>query len=220
MHWIIGFKKLLFLLSCLLFIYITCKLFQSTESISPLLETKSEWPATDKVVVIAVTGPPYLIKNYSLQLSKYFHLYLPICVSAWRRIGYSTLIVVVGESDSWLKQGHYLNHVYETIQNNFNNWALFHFVQVQQAQWINYVRVARVIRLFAADLPPIKGKPYLYLATNDADTIPLNDIYSLPSSSYDIRVSVPFRRYFHLIDSDEPLSKLKLTKKIMIKINE
>ena len=165
-----------------------------------------QWPPTDKVAVIAVTGPPYLSSWSTVKYSKLFHLYLPFCVAAWKRIGYSTLIVVIGEPISWHHKGHYLNYVYKTLEKYFNCWVGLHFVQVQPTSWISYVKVAQVIRLFAADLGPLKNKPNIYLVTNDADTLPLHDIYSLPNNSYDIRLSTPFRRYFRVLGSDENLS--------------
>ena len=183
-------------------IIITRKNHQQSSTKFKTLETK--WQNNkSKIVVLAVTGPPLRRIERVAKFSQIFHFYLPITIAAWRRLDFATLVIVIGDREPWYQKGHYLNYVMETIHKRLPGSAQFHFIQIIPTKWIDQVQTARVIRLFASFLEPLQNLTNSsYLITADVDTWPLQDIYSLPNSSFNMRISLPYRRNFTPIGSN------------------
>ena len=177
---------------------------------------ENQWPPTNNVVVVSITAPPYLKGLTIKQESKCFQLYIPFVVGAWRRLGYSTFIIVIGSKDVWFQNGTYLNYVYKTVQNDLDGFGYFHFVETESTKHLSYAKIAQIIRLFAADMEPLRNLSSLYLVTTDADWLPFKDIFALPSANYSIRASIPYRRNFTTANSDEVISELICQKKLSL----
>ena len=160
------------------------------------------WPRPEKIAVVAITAPPYMTDVLSIRYSRIFHFYLPITIAAWRRLGYATFVIIIGSPKPWFLKNHYLNYVYETIEQKLPGSAKFLFIETNSTDKISRVKTAQVIRLFASYLEPVRNLTDSYMVTADADTLPLNDIYSLPNSSYTIRISIPKRRTFSPLGSN------------------
>ena len=165
-------------------------------------ETNSTWPRPAKIAVLAVTAPPYMADLLTALYSKTFHFYLPLTIAAWRRLGYATFVIIIGSSKPWFSKSHYLNYVYDTIEQKLPGSAKFHFIETKPTKWVSHAKTAQVIRLFASYLEPVRNLTDSYMVTADVDTLPLHDIYSLPNSSYTIRISIPKRRTFSPLGSN------------------
>ena len=205
--------RLLALFCLLLTISIICNQFvslqyDSTFSITWLShthlyeETNSTWPRPAKIAVVAVTAPPYMKGKQTSFHSKMFQIYLPITIAAWRRLGYATFVIVIGSPKPWFSKSHYLNYVYETIEKKLPGSAKFHFIETKPTKWVSSAKISQAIRLFASCLEPVRNLTDSYMVTADVDTLPLHDIYSLPNSSYTIRISIPRRRTFSRLGSN------------------
>ena len=165
----------------------------------------SQWPPTDKIVVMVVTGPPYgdeIVKNGSLL----FHYYLPFSVVAWKRFNYSSFIIVCGTSAKWLNSGHYLNTVYQQTNEIGQGFALFHFIDQSaiDSTLIAAKEIAQTMRIYAAAMSPIKNHDDKYMILSDIDYFPLRNIYELPAdSNCVIKTSMRYRRKISLYDNKQ-----------------
>ena len=177
--------------------------FYLTHSESDLSNEASSltWPRPAKIAVLAVTAPPYMAQSTISAYSKTFHSYLPITIAAWRRLGYATFVIIIGSPKPWFLKGHYLNYLYEMIDQKLPGSAKFHFIETNATQWISHAKTAQIIRLYASYLEPVRNLTDSYMVTADVDTLPLHDIYSLPNSSYTVRISIPKRRTFFRLGS-------------------
>lgn len=166
----------------------------------------NKWPRSNNIAVVAVTAPaddlPFMAR------SKCFHFYLPFVIAAWRRLGYSTFVIVIGSDELWYKNGTYLNYIIKIVENELDGYGYFHFIDTKPTETLSYAKVAQIIRLFAADMEPLRKLDKLYLITADVDWLPIKDIFQLPSSNFAIRASIPPVRTFSTMDNDVEISKL------------
>ncbi len=98
---------------------------------------------------------------------------LPLTALAWKRIGFGSIITLVGDSKKW-KTTPVLSHVYSNLRK-LNCVLVFLNISEQ-----NEIMLSQTSRLFVANLLNVsQNEPYLL--TTDADMWPLRgDIYRLP----------------------------------------
>ena len=101
---------------------------------------------------------------------------LPLTALAWRRIGYGSVVLIVGELQKW-RSTPARNHI---LESTLEQGAIVVFLQ--GAPSVNSVMLSQVGRLFAAALVPFNGSSDSVLVTSDADIWPMKAAtYDLPS---------------------------------------
>ena len=170
----------------------------------------TKWPHPRSVAVTAVTAPRFEGDRDVPGTSRYFQMYLPFVIGSWCRLGYSSFIIVIGSSKLWLQNGTYLNHIYQTVQNDLNGFGYFHFIETNSTALMSMGKISQMIRLFAADMEPLRNLDDIYMLTTDADWLPIHDIFKLPNSDFSIRASFPPVRQFKLFDSDKIIRKFSI----------
>ena len=101
---------------------------------------------------------------------------LPLTTLAWRRIGYGSVVLIVGDLQKW-RSTPARNHI---LESTLEQGAIVMFLQ--GAPSVNSVMLSQVGRLFAAAFVPFNGSSDSVLVTSDADIWPVKAAtYDLPS---------------------------------------
>ena len=101
---------------------------------------------------------------------------LPLTTLAWRRIGYGSVVLIVGDLQQW-RSTPTRNHI---LESTLEQGAIVVFLQ--GTPLVNSVMLSQVGRLFAAAFVPFNGSSDSVLVTSDADIWPVKAVtYDLPS---------------------------------------
>ena len=101
---------------------------------------------------------------------------LPLTTLAWRRIGYGSVVLIVGNLQQW-RNTPARKHI---LDSTLEQGAIVVFLQ--GAPPVNSVMLSQVGRLFAAAFVPFNGSSNAVLVTSDADIWPVKAAtYTLPS---------------------------------------
>ena len=153
-----------------------------------MAHTSEHWQhITSKLVGIDIkgnlTGTRFAIYSGSLQVGiseKYKYAYsLPLTAMAWRRIGYSSIVILVGSENEWISDS-VAYHIYLTLLQQ--NVAVV-FIDIELHHQTVISQVSRVF------VPAILGylrivHRHVYIITSDADIWPLEkSIYELPKGA-------------------------------------
>ena len=107
---------------------------------------------------------------------------LPLTTLAWRRIGYGSVVLIVGNLKQW-RNTPARNHI---LEGTLEQGAVVVFLQGAPA--VNSVMLSQISRIFAAAFVPFNDSSDTVLVTSDADIWPVNDtIYNLPSGRMSIK---------------------------------
>ncbi|KAI0214037.1 hypothetical protein LSAT2_000856 [Lamellibrachia satsuma] len=102
---------------------------------------------------------------------------LPLTAMTWRRIGYGSVVVIVGNLQEW-RDVPLTNHI---LESTLEQGATVVFLQGASAE--NSVMLSQTSRLFAAALIPFNDTSDTALVTSDADIWPMEeDLYSIQSN--------------------------------------
>ncbi len=109
----------------------------------------------------------------------YFYAFnAPLAVRAWKRIGYDSIVFIVGESKEWRTRD-ILKHIYAEL---ISLDPVIIFLETKQD---NEILVSQICRLFAANFFTWKNPGGTQLVTSDADLWPLNAaMYGLPEGKH------------------------------------
>lgn len=126
---------------------------------------------------------PYAVFSTTLQNreSQSFVFLLPLTILAWKRVGFESVVIIVGWRDEWNSDPLYS----DVITTCYKLGAVLIFLESKQE---NIVMISQVSRLFAANILKKKfqdqpGINDVYLLTTDSDIWPINgSIYQLPDS--------------------------------------
>ena len=99
---------------------------------------------------------------------------LPLTTLAWRRIGYGSVVLIVGDLQKW-RSTPARNHI---LESTLEQGAIVVFLQGVPS--VNSVMLSQVGRLFAAAFVPFNGSSDSVLVTSDAD------IWPVKASTYDL----------------------------------
>ena len=129
-----------------------------------------------------VTEPPTLYAVFSSStpsgknLREYdYAFYLPMTALAWQRIGFRSIIIIIGTKDQWLRDPilatvlKYLDERNDTVTTIFTD-----------SDPINRNMLGQTSRLFVAHLPQFPGKDTDFVVTTDSDLWPLKQSHFLP----------------------------------------
>lgn len=144
------------------------KLTNSTVTLR--LRTSSEvlTPKSQMFAVYGCTTPLKTDYNYVF--------YLPLTALAWQRVGFRSLVILVGSKAQWLKTP-VLRHVLTSLEERH---AVVVFLE-SPAQ--NAIMLSQVSRLFAASLHKFQDNDYLL--TTDSDLWPFHGpLYTLPKGKH------------------------------------
>lgn len=97
-----------------------------------------------------------------------YAFYLPLTVVAWHRIGFESLVLIVGEKSEW-KTHPILSHVLATLERLSDDAT----VMFLSAEVENRMMLSQVVRICAANMKDFPGRPSDFLMTTDADLWPL-----------------------------------------------
>ena len=112
---------------------------------------------------------------------------LPLTTMAWRRIGYGSVVLIVGNLQNW-RNNPTRNYI---LESTLEKGAIVVFLQGAPA--VNSVMLSQISRLLAAAFVPFNSKLNLVLLTTDADIWPGNETaYELPSKLVSIKVTNAF----------------------------
>jgi hypothetical protein len=109
--------------------------------------------------------------NQQQQRQYDYAFYLPLTVLAWRRIGYESLVLIIGHRREWLYNP-VLAHVLDTLETLKAATVLFLPAKVD-----NRVMLSQTARIFTANLDGYPGGPSDFILTSDSDLWPLRKRY-------------------------------------------
>lgn len=109
--------------------------------------------------------------NQQQQRQYDYAFYLPLTVLAWRRIGYESLVLIIGHRREWLYNP-VLAHVLDTLETLKAATVLFLPAKVE-----NRVMLSQTARIFTANLDGYPGGPSDFILTSDSDLWPLRKRY-------------------------------------------
>lgn len=96
-----------------------------------------------------------------------YAFYLPLNVMAWTRIGYESLVLIIGEKTEW--QAHpVLSYILDHLAKLPDATVLFIPAKVE-----NRMMLSQAVRIFIANMDDFPGKPSDYIITTDSDLWPL-----------------------------------------------
>ena len=103
-----------------------------------------------------------------------YAFYLPLTVLSWSRLGFGSIVVLVGQESEWMKQNH-TRIIYKQLK------ALDAIVVFLPASAQNEVMLCQVARLFVPNMAPFRHWKGEILITSDSDLIPLSGkLYEIP----------------------------------------
>ena len=103
-----------------------------------------------------------------------YAFYLPLTVLAWSRLGFGSIVVLVGQESEWIKQNH-TRIIYEQLK------ALNTIIVFLPGSPQNEVMLCQVARLFVPNMAPFRHWNDVILITSDSDLIPLSgNLYKIP----------------------------------------
>lgn len=105
-------------------------------------------------------GESYRSYDYAYQL--------PMAALAWERIGFKSIVLIVGSRCEWDNEPA-LRHVLTALEARQSVTVIFVSAPLEQRPLLSQTG-----RIFAANLPEFPGKPYDYVVTSDADLWPLH----------------------------------------------
>jgi hypothetical protein len=96
-----------------------------------------------------------------------YAFYLPLTVLAWQRIGFESIIVIIGEKSEW--QSHpILYHVLDTLERLPVATVLFMSGKIE-----NRMMLSQVVRICVANMNRFPGRSSDFVMTTDSDMWPL-----------------------------------------------
>lgn len=102
--------------------------------------------------------------------------YIPLTVLAWKRVGFDSVVIIVGAKDEWDADPLFY-HVLSTAQRLD---CIMIFLEPRPEK---SVMISQVARIFAANIlrSTFRGIDDVYMVTSDADIWPIyGDVYNLP----------------------------------------
>jgi hypothetical protein len=96
-----------------------------------------------------------------------YAFYLPLTVMAWRRIGFESVVLIVGQENEW-KTHPILSHVLETLASLPDAKVIFIPAKVE-----NRMMLSQTSRMFVANMKDFPGQPSDFVLTTDSDLWPL-----------------------------------------------
>ena len=107
---------------------------------------------------------------------------LPLTTMSWRRIGYGSIVLIVGRLQDW-RDVPVTNYI---LESTLDQGAIVVFLQGAAAG--NSVMLSQTSRLFAAALVPLNDTSQTVLVTSDADIWPVDEhLYTIESNITSIR---------------------------------
>lgn len=97
-----------------------------------------------------------------------YAFYLPLTVVAWRRIGFESVVLIVGEKDEWQRHP-VLSHVLKALAD-LKTSATVLFIPADEE---NRSMLSQTARIFAANMAAFPGRSGDLIMTTDADLWPL-----------------------------------------------
>ena len=117
---------------------------------------------------VIVSSRRFAVFSCATSLSVDYAFYLPLTVLAWRRIGFESIILIVGEKSQW-EIHPVLSHVLDTLTKLSDICTvLFLSADVE-----NHVMLSQTARIFVANLKEFPGSSSDFIMTTDADLWPL-----------------------------------------------
>lgn len=96
-----------------------------------------------------------------------YAFYLPLTVLAWQRIGFESIIVIIGERSEW--QSHpVLSHVLDTLKRLPVATVLFMAGKIE-----NRMMLSQVVRICVSNMKRFPGRSSDFVMTTDSDMWPL-----------------------------------------------
>ena len=103
-----------------------------------------------------------------------YAFYLPLTVLSWSRLGFGSIVVLVGQESEWMRQNH-TRIIYKQLK------ALDAIVVFLPAGAQNEVMLCQVARLFVPNMAPFRQWKGEILITSDSDLIPLSGkLFEIP----------------------------------------
>lgn len=159
----------------------------AAEEVSPELDDKIE-DDKDKTVDetmegVVILGKVNATKKYAVfsattegRNSLSYIFYLPLTAFAWKRIGFDSIVIIVGSKDDWDSDPLF----YHVLSAVLRLGCVVIFLEPRSEKSI---MISQVSRIFAANIlrSNFPGIDDVYIVTSDADLWPIyGDIYTLP----------------------------------------
>lgn len=113
-----------------------------------------------------------------------YAFYLPLTVVAWRRIGFESLVLIVGDKVEW-QNDPILSYVLDNLQNLQPDVT----VLFMAAKSVNRMMLSQTARIFVANMEGFPGRPSDFIMTTDSDLWPLRkEHYYLPEGNIESRL--------------------------------
>lgn len=97
-----------------------------------------------------------------------YAFYLPLTVMAWQRIGFESVVLIIGEKEEW-KNNSVLNYVLDTLES-LSNITTVIFIP---AKVENRMMLSQTSRIFLANMKDFPGQLSDFIITTDSDLWPL-----------------------------------------------
>lgn len=105
-----------------------------------------------------------------------YAFYLPLTVLAWQRVGFNSIVVIIGERQYWLDHPT-LSFVLESL-SGFNETVRVVFIPAKPE---NQLLLSQTSRLFVANMNLVRKSDYII--TSDADLWPLSASHFVPRAN-------------------------------------
>ncbi len=177
---------LLWIVGLVIFVLTLYVLYDRTALASVLSQAVNQGTETDAIPNSSSNIQDYFIEGHIKPGGKYaiyscsttqgdvknYLFPLPLTALAWKRIGFGSIIIIVGDSKKWKTT--LLSHVYSNLQKLD---CVFVFLNISEQ---NEVMLSQTSRVLVANLLNVSEKEP-YLVTTDADMWPIREeIYRLP----------------------------------------
>lgn len=108
-----------------------------------------------------------------------YAFYLPLTVTAWNRIGFQSIVLIIGRENEW-KDHPALSYVLDSLKD------LKASIIFMDADVKHRMMISQTARIFAANLKDYPGRDADYIITSDADLWPLRRDYYLPRENHSL----------------------------------
>lgn len=97
-----------------------------------------------------------------------YAFYLPLTALAWKRIGFESIVLIIGEKSEW-KNNSVLSHVVDTLESLAPDVTVLFL----PAKIENRVMLSQTARIFMANMDEFPGRSSDFILTSDSDLWPL-----------------------------------------------
>jgi hypothetical protein len=105
-----------------------------------------------------------------------YAFYLPLTVLAWKRIGFESIVLIVGDKGEWMN-----NPILSYVLENLESLSPDVTILFMSSKVANRIMLSQTARIFVANMEGFPGRPSDFLMTTDSDLWPLRkEHYYLP----------------------------------------